>query len=191
MKTIILLLAILCGPAFAQTTTFKGELRVQGNWTNTKVYGSTIRESIGDLMSYENFGIAGTNALYKGDMTKLIVKKGTLTNNVDITYNLASVSNSFGDLQTFTKVKFIALYVYPSATETNCVYQLGGGASDSFQHPFGVATGYAKVTSGGFYMMLAPNYTGYPVGSTTNLYLKNISTGAATNTPYVLYVGGE
>ena len=188
MKKLIATMATMASVSMAQTTTFRGELEVRSSWNNTKVDGSTVRESVSNFLNYENLGVGGTNAVNKGDMKKLIVRKGTFTNNVDATYNLASVANSFGDLVNFSAVKFLALYVYP--TETNAVYQVGGGASDSFQSPFGVATGYAKVTAGGFYMMIAPNYSGYPVGTATNLYIKNISTGVCTNTPFVLYVGG-
>jgi hypothetical protein len=193
MKTIIklsLMAALfVCGTLQAQTTTFRGTLQVRSTWSNTKVDGSTIRESFSDILSYENLGVGGTNAVNKGDMTKIIVKTGTLTNDVAVTYNLASVLNSFGDTVSFTKVKFIAMQV-GGATETNSVYQIGGAASDAFDGLFGASGDYLKIRSSGFIMLLAPNYDGYAVGTTTNLMVKNISTGTSTNTTYTLWVGG-
>jgi hypothetical protein len=191
MKKIILsvMAAMLGGMLQAQTTTFKGTLQVRSTWSNTKVDGSTIRESFSDILSYENFGIGGTNSAYKGDMTKIIVKSGTLTNDVAVTYNLASVANSFGDTVAFTKIKFMAIQI-GGATETNSVYQLGGAVSDAFDGLFGAAGDYLKIRSSGFMMLLAPNYDGYAVGTTTNLMVKNISTGTSTNTTYTLWVGG-
>lgn len=193
MKTIINLSALailfLCGTLQAQTTTFKGTLQVRSTWSNTKVDGSTIRESFSDILSYENLGIGGTNAVNKGDMTKIVVKTGTLTNDVSVTYNLSSIANSFGDTVAFTKVKFIAMKI-GGESETNSVYQLGGAASDQFAAPFGSATDYLKVRSSGFFMLLSPNYDGYTVGTATNLMVKNVSTGTSTNTTYTLWVGG-
>lgn len=188
--SIALLVTLLChGVMLAATTTFTGELQVRSTWQNTKVDGSTIRETFSNLLSYENLGVGGTNAANKGDMTLIVVKKGTLTNEVDVTYNLASVQNSFGDTVSFTKVKFIGLYVAGS-TETNTVYQLGGASSDAFAAPFGAAGDFVKVTSTGFFMLISPSYDGYPVGTSTNLYLKNISAGVSTNSTYTLYIGG-
>jgi hypothetical protein len=187
--TLISAFLILSLSALAQTTTFRGELQVRSNWTNTKVDGTTIRETYADLLSYENLGVGGTNTANRGDMTKIVTKKGTLTNNVSVTYNLASISNAFGDTVAFTKVKFVGLLI-GGATETNSVYQLGGAASDQFAAPFGSATDYLKVNSSGFFMLLSPNYDGYTVGSGTNLMVKNISAGVSTNTTYTLYIGG-
>jgi hypothetical protein len=187
--TLISAFLILSLSALAQTTTFRGELQVRSNWTNTKVDGTTIRETYADLLSYENLGVGGTNTANRGDMTKIVTKKGTLTNNVSVTYNLASISTAFGDTVAFTKVKFVGLLI-GGATETNSVYQLGGAASDQFAAPFGSATDYLKVNSSGFFMLLSPNYDGYTVGSGTNLMVKNISAGVSTNTTYTLYIGG-
>jgi hypothetical protein len=193
MKTITLISIMAAlfigGTLQAQTTTFRGTLQVRSTWSNTKVDGSTIRESFSDILSYENLGVDSTNAVNKGDMTKIIVKKGTLTNDVSVTYNLASVANSFGDTVAFTKVKFVALLI-GGATETNSVYQLGGAATNAFAPMFGSATDYLKVPATGFQMLIAPTYDGYAVGTSTNLMVKNISTGLSTNTTYTLWVGG-
>lgn len=189
LSTLILATLLICHSVSAATTTFTGELQVRSTWSNTKVDGSTIRESFSNLLSYENLGVGGTNTANKGDMTLIVVKKGTLTNNVAVTYNLASIANSFGDTVSFTKVKFIGLLI-GGATETNSVYQLGGAASDAFAPMFGSATDYLKIPATGFQMLMAPSYDGYPVGTTTNLYLKNISSGVSTNTTYTLYIGG-
>jgi hypothetical protein len=190
MKTLIIMLSLaICLPAMAQTTTFRGALEVNSNWTQTKVDGSSIRESFSSLLNYENLGVAGTNTANRGDMTKIIVRKGTLTNDVSVTYNLGSINNSFGDTVAFTKVKFVGLLIGGSA-ETNTVYQLGGAASDQFAAPFGSATDYVKVRNEGFMMLIAPNYNGYEVGTGTNLMVKNISTGVSTNSTYTLWIGG-
>ncbi len=190
MKKLVLSLTAMVGLfAQAQTTTFRGELSVESNWTNTKTDGSTIRETFGGLLSYENLGVAGTNNANRGDMTKIVVRKGTLTNDVSVTYNLGNIANSFGDTVAFTKVKFIGLLV-GGATETNTVYQLGGAASDQFSAPFGSATDYLKVKNEGFAMLISPNYTGYVVGTGTNLMVKNVSTGTSTNSTYTLWIGG-
>jgi hypothetical protein len=190
MKTLIIMLSLaICLPAMAQTTTFRGALEVNSNWTQTKVDGSSIRESFSSLLNYENLGVAGTNTANRGDMTKIIVRKGTLTNDVSVTYNLGSINNSFGDTVAFTKVKFVGLLIGGS-TETNTVYQLGGAASDQFAAPFGSATDYVKVRNEGFLMLISPNYNGYEVGAGTNLMVKNISTGVSTNSTYTLWIGG-
>lgn len=190
MKKLVLSLTAMIGiMAQAQTTTFTGELQVSSNWRNTKVDGSTIRETFSDLLNYENLGVAGTNSANRGDMTKIVVRKGTLTNNVSVTYNLGSMVNSFGDTVAFTKVKFIGLLI-GGISETNTVYQLGGAASDQFSAPFGSATDYIKVSNEGFAMLLSPTYNGYTVGTGTNLMVKNISTGVSTNSTYTLWIGG-
>lgn len=190
MKTLIIMLSLaIAMPIMAATTTFTGELQVRSTWSNTKVDGSTIRESFSNLLTYENLGVGGTNTANKGDMTLIVVKKGTLTNNVAVTYNLAAISNSFGDTVAFAKVKFVALLI-GGTTETNSVYQLGGAASDAFAPIFGDPSDFLKVKATGFQMLIAPSYDGYPVGTTTNLYLKNISSGVSTNTTYTLYIGG-
>lgn len=188
-KVVMMLTAMMAIMAQAQTTTFRGELQVSSNWNNTKTDGSTIRETFSDLLNYENLGVASTNTANRGDMTKIIVRKGTLTNDVSVTYNLGSIVNSFGDTVAFTKVKFVGLLI-GGATETNTVYQLGGAASDQFSAPFGSATDYIKVSNEGFAMLLSPTRTGYIVGTGTNLMIKNISTGTSTNSTYTLWIGG-
>jgi hypothetical protein len=39
-------------------------------------------------------------------------------------------------------------------------------------------------------MLMSPNYKGYTVGTSTNLMVKNISTGISTNSTYTLWIGG-
>lgn len=173
----ILLLAVL--PALSATT-FSGRFVALPNWSHQKTTGSsTLTESFGELYSWTH--ASGTNA---NQMSSVIVSAGTLTNSQSIAIDLTSVENGFGDAVTFSTVKFMA--VKADSGNIDAV-EIGGPTSNRFSSLTGGTNGVVSVMPGGMAMFIAPDASGYTVGTNGNLVVENSGTNSVA---YELYIGG-
>lgn len=97
------------------------------------------------------------------------------------------VSDVFGNVLTFTKVK--ALVIKAAAGNTNNVL-VGGASSNGFITPFGGATHTVTVRPGGTLVLIAPDATGYAVTAGTGDLLKIANSAGSTGVTYDITVIG-
>jgi hypothetical protein len=180
MKHWILLLALLAGLPVIAATSFSGRFVAMPNWTHQKTTGSsTLAESFGSLFDWTH--TSGTNA---SQMSTLVVEAGTLTNAQSVTFDLANAVNGFGDSVTFKTVRFLAV---KAGTANTSAIRIGGDTANRFGSWGGGTNDTINIRPGGFLMLIAPDATGYAVGTNGNLVVSNTGTNSAT---YELYVGG-
>jgi hypothetical protein len=180
MRKAIIFAALVIGAITATADTFSGTLYTKTTWTHTKTIGnSSLNETLPDVFLWTHAN--GTNAL---QMNALVSKTTTLAAGATNTINLAAAVDGFGDSINFSTVRFIA--VTASNGNDNAVY-LGGAASDPFSALFGSASESVAIKPGGIAMFSAPYTTGYTVGTSTNLQVRNSGTNSAT---YFIYIGG-
>jgi hypothetical protein len=102
--------------------------------------------------------------------------------------DLAGVlTNAFGALVTFTKIK--ALIIRGAAANANDVV-VGGAAANQLLTLFGSATDKVKVKPGGILILLAPDANGYGVTAGTGDILRIANGGAGTSVTYDIIVIG-
>ena len=180
MRKAIAIAALVIAAITATADTFSGTLYAKTTWTHTKTIGnSSLNETLPDLFLWTHAN--GTNSL---QMNALVSKTTTLAAGATNTINLAAAVDGFGDSINFSTVRFIA--VTASNGNDNAVY-LGGAASDPFSALFGSASESVAIKPGGIAMFSAPYTTGYTVGTSTNLQVRNSGTNSAT---YFIYIGG-
>jgi len=163
-------------------TTFSGRLVVMPNWTHAKTAGaSTLTETFTALMDWTL--TTGTNA---NQMATIVVDSATLTNGEDRVVDLMAAENAFGDVVSFTTVRFIAL---DAAAANLAALELGGAVSNAFTSWCGSTGDVVCVRPGGLALFAAPDAAGYAVDGTNGLLrVRN----AGTNTvSYQLYIGGN
>jgi len=161
-------------------TTFSGRLVVLPNWTHQKTTGaSSLTETFSDLLSWTH--TSGTNA---NQMNTIVVESGTLTNSQAATIDLTSATDGFGDPITFASVRFLAVAADADNLDPIAV---GSDDAEAFQWTGTGTNGTVHVRPGGLLMMVAPDATGYAVGTNGNLVVSNTGTNSVT---YEVYVGG-
>ena len=173
-----IILAAACGLALADS--FSGRLMLYPEWTHDKTVGaSTVTETFGRFVDWTH--ATGTNA---NQMTTIIRETTTLTNSQSRTINLAGgVSDSFGDVTTFTIVRFLCLTCADANTNTVSM----GGGENSWASWCGGTNDTLTVRPGGAIMLLAPDAAGYAVTDGA-LTMQNDGTNSVT---YSLYIGGS
>jgi len=162
-------------------TTFSGRFVVLPNWTHSKTTGSsTLTESFSDLLSWTH--TTGTNA---NQMSTIVVSSGTLTNSQAVTLDLTSSVNGFGDSVAFSTVRFLAAKASSSNVDA---IEIGGTNANRFASWTGSTNGVVSVRPGGIMLLVAPDATGYTVGTNGNLVVENTGTNSAS---YEVYIGGS
>lgn len=102
--------------------------------------------------------------------------------------DLAGVlTDAFGAIATFVKVKGIFLYALP--TNVNNVV-IGGAAATQFVGPFGAATHTLAVRPGGLFALIAPDLVGYAVAAGASDLLRIANSGAGTSVVYDIVIVG-
>lgn len=176
----ILLCIMIAGAARGQTT-FAGRLVLQPDWNHEKASGSsTLKETFAAFLDWSHTTGNSTN-----QMETIIVDTFTLTNAQTRTINLASVVNGFGDTINFATVRFLAL-TCPTSNVDNVI--MGNASTNQFSTWAGGTNHTINVHPGGANLFVAPDATGYTIGSNPNLRLAN---GGTNNATYSLYVGGS
>ena len=103
--------------------------------------------------------------------------------------DLAGVlTDSFGTIITFTKVK--AILVYAATANTNNV-QVGGAATNAFINWVTSATDIIEVPPNGIFFLMNPTAAGYAVTAATGDILKITNGGAGTSVTYDIIIIGE
>jgi len=181
MKRIAAMILILCAIGAIGATTFSGNTLVRPAWEHKKVSGtSSTKETLSRMFDWDH--TSGTNI---NQMTSLFHEQVTLTNSAARTNNLASVENAFGDTIVFAEVRILTI----AAASTNAhPLTIGAASANAFSTWAGSATDTVTVRPGGFFMLVAPDLTGYAVSTNGNLKILNTGTNAVS---YEIYVGGS
>jgi hypothetical protein len=118
-------------------------------------------------------------------MACVAVASATLANGQTNTISLGAIADGFGDVRAFKTVRFMAVQ---AASNNVDAVRFGGADTDPFSAWANDPSDAVKVAPGGLAMFIAPQLTGYAVGTSTNLMIVNTGTNSAT---YYLYVGGN
>jgi hypothetical protein len=183
MKRLVLIAAMATAAAmsFADSKTFGGLLTVRPDWAYTKTRGQSVNtETFDELLSWVHTTGTGAN-----QMSVMVTDSATLTNGQSRTVSLLSIADGFGDTLTFAKVRFIAV---TASTNNADAVQIGNGGPSAFAAMFGTTNDVVTVRPGGLFMAVAPDATGYAVGTSGDIQVLNTGTNSVS---YVLYVGGN
>jgi len=159
--------------------TFSGRLLILPQWTHAKTIGaSTVSETFAELLNWTHTSGASTN-----QMNVIVRESVTLTNAQTRTIDLAGgVSDSFGDVTTFTTVRFLCLV----ADEDNAdPVALGASGEDAWAAWCGGTNHTVTIRPGGILLLTAPD-SGYTI-TDSKLMVRNTGTNAAA---YSIYIGG-
>lgn len=118
--------------------------------------------------------------------TTVFSDQRTLTASSTETLDLSgSLTDAFGNVIAFTKIK--AIIIYAAIANTNDVV-VGGAAGTQFVAPFGSATDKVNVKPGGFFAISAPDASGLAVvnASTDSLKIANSSSGTSVTYDIVI-----
>jgi hypothetical protein len=179
-KTLAAAMILAAGLAIAQTT-FTGRLLIRPEWEHKKTVGaSVLTETFNNLYLWAHTTGTGAN-----QMATIATDSATLTNAQAKTVNLLAIDNGFGDSVTFANVRFLAITA--GATNKDNI-EVGGAAGNAFASWLGDASDKIVLRPNGIAVFVAPDATGYAIGSDGNLLITN--TGTNSNS-YVLYVGGS
>ena len=165
--------------AVAIADTFTGRLLILPQWTHSKTVGaSTVAETFATLLDWTHTSGTGTN-----QMNVIISESVSLTNAESRTIDLAGgVTDSFGDVTTFTTVRFLCLV----ADEDNAdPVIMGASGEDAWATWCGDTNHTVTIRPGGILLLTAPD-SGYTIADSK---LKVSHGGAGTNS-YLLYIGG-
>ena len=176
-KTLAGMMVLMAGAALAATT-FSGRLLLKPDWSHKKTQGqSTLEETFGSFLAWTH--TSGTNA---NQMATIVSREGTLADGESITYDLTNIDNGFGDNVNFAVVRFMAF-----SCETGAI-EIGAADSNAFVNWVGASGDTIKVRPGGIALFVAPDLTGYAVGTAGNLKILNTTTNTIT---YTMYIGGS
>lgn len=167
--------------ACAALADFSGTFVAAPTWTHTKTIGSaTVKATFAPLLAWTHAD--GTNA---NQMTELglsdVSLVGSGTNNV----NVSTLADSFGDAISIGRVRFLAV----SAGAANVgALEVGGAASGAWATWAADTSDKLLLRPGGLLLFVAPDATGYTVGTSNLLRVRNTVTNAAT---FSVYIGGS
>ena len=176
---IVIVILLLAVSARAQET-FSGQISIYPAWHHVTVRGSsTISEKYTHLLRQSH--TSGTNA---SQMNAIVGYSQSLTNSQTVTYNLAGgVENCFGDTVTFYRVNFMSI---KASVDNVSTLDIGNASTNVFFSWLGSSDQTILIPPGGFFMLTAPDATGFP-SQNGNLKIANSGTNSAS---YELYVGG-
>jgi len=179
--TFATLLLHSCNPAYADS--FSGQIALVPNWSHTKTIGaSTVEETFDPFVNWTHTDGDSTN-----QMTTIVRETVVLTNSQARTLNLSGgVSDSFGDVTTFSTVRFLCV-TCPSAN-TNTI-SIGGSTTNAWAAWCGATNQTATIRPGGAMILIAPDLTGYAV--TTNACNLMFTNNGTNSTSYSVYIGGS
>jgi len=179
---LIAVLILMAGSAYAVTnTTFTGRLVLSPDWKHNKTGGSsTLKETFSAFLDWTH--TTGTNA---NQMGTIIVDSYTLTNSESRTIDLDSIANGFGDTIDFLTVRFMAISCDSDNVDP---VTMGDAAANEFDSWCGGTNQTVTIRPGGIILFVAPDLTGYAVGTDGNLKISNTGTN---NASYDLYIGGN
>lgn len=131
--------------------------------------------------SFANGTASGQADLLFAD-TRTIAASGT--DDIDLA---GTIKDAFDQTITFARVK--GIFVVAADGNTNDVV-IGAAATNTFVGPFGSATHTIKVQPGGFFGIVAPGATAWPVTATTADLLRVANGGAGTSVTYDIAILG-
>lgn len=119
---------------------------------------------------------------------KLWFDQRTLTASATENLDLAGVlTDAFGATVTFARIKLIG--VFASSGNTNLV-QVGGAASNQFINWVANSSDIVNVRPGGFFLLGAPDATGYAVTAGTGDQLRIANSAGSTSVTYdIVFIG--
>jgi hypothetical protein len=170
-------------PMFA-TGTLSSKLALQVSATGTQAAGlGTSDDPV--ALDYTQLFSSGTGA---NQASNIFHDRRTLTASSTENLDLAGVlTNKFGTVLTFTKIK--AIIIHASSANTNNVL-VGGAASNAFINWVGDQTDIITVRPGGTFILIAPDATGYAVTAATGDILKVANSSSGTSITYDIIILG-
>jgi hypothetical protein len=181
----LIVAVFVASSAMLATGTLSTQLLVKINATGTTVgnLGMTADDPI--ALDWTQLLASGTGA---NQASNVFHDRRTLTASNSENLDLAgSLTNKFGTTLTFTKIK--AILIKASSANTNNVL-VGGAASNQFINWVSDPTDVIVVRPGGFFMIVAPDSTGYAVTAATGDLLKIANSSAGTSVTYDIIIIG-
>jgi hypothetical protein len=180
--TVIAVLSLVC-VIKVLAATVSGSAVVRPNLSHAATVGLTSpTESLGTIFTWAITSGTGAN-----QMNMLFVDQRSLTNGATEELDLYNgVTNSFGDVLSFARVKMFAV----GGASANASYiTVGGSTNGAWTNWVDAVNDQINVRPGGMAAFFAPDATGYPVTSGTGD--KVLFTNPSTNTiTYDIYIGG-
>ncbi|MCP4493413.1 MAG: hypothetical protein GY820_39815 [Gammaproteobacteria bacterium] len=130
--------------------------------------------------------VSNGTALNQGDL--LWHDQRTLTTSTSEDLDLAgSLTNSFGTVVTFARIKLMAI---TAAAANGALIQVGGAASNQFINWVANSSDIINVHNNGGFVLWAPDAVGYEVTAGTGDLLKINNTDATNPATYDIYLMG-
>lgn len=180
MKRLTIALMLIAGSVMAES--FSGNLLVRPQFTHEKESATTASEAFPASL----FSWTFTSGHAVNQMNQLWVSRTTLTNAQAVTYNLAGgITNSFGTALTMAEVRMLLV---SSDSDNVDAVTIGDAAANEFDSWLGGTNHTVTLRPGGLVLLVAPDATGYAVGTNGNLKVTNTGTNSVT---IDIYVGGS
>ena len=168
-----------------------GFIRIDPNITHSGTgTGSTLSETFNNVFRWAGTGAIGTNGSAAG-MNKLVILTATISGGATQTWDLAGgVTNSFGQVLTFARVKMLVGTTSNSMTTAAQSILVQPAPANGWGSWLSTTQAAQRIYSGGGWAIMAPCTNAYAVTAGTGdlLDVINESTNAAQ---YWLYIGGE
>lgn len=158
--------------------------KVLWEFAKTENWGDSTRQS--SSFTYSDSLAQGTGA-DQADL--LFVNQTTLAAGATLNLDLAgSLTDVFGATITFARIK--TFYFSLLTTTTASSVTIGNHASAAFLGWFSAATDRITVRNGGFFMISAPDATGYAVTATTADIIKILNNDGSNIATYQIAIAG-
>jgi hypothetical protein len=179
---VAVLVVVAARPLATGTLTSKLALQVSATGLQTVGLG-TSDDPI--ALDYTQLLASGTGA---NQASNIYHDRRTLGASASESLDLAGVlTNKFGTVLTFTKIK--AIIIHASSGNTNNVL-VGGAASNQFINWVADASDVLAVRPNGTFIIVAPDATGYAVTAATGDLLKIANSAAGTSVTYDIVIIG-
>ncbi len=182
--SIALALLVVFGPRVYALVTMSSQVRV--HLSSTLTNGLKLNNASSPIALDRLFTLTNGNGANQANLA--FSDERTLAASATENLDLAGVlTDAFGNLLTFAKVRVILIYALPANTNNVLV---GGAASNGFITPFNDATDIAVVKPGGMLLMIAPDTNGYAVTAATGDLLKITNSSSGTSITYDVIILG-
>ena len=181
MKRFAIIAIVIMAAISVRAASFSGSLIVSPNWTHSSTGVTTVAETFSTLLLW-NF-TSGTNA---HQMNQLWRQRSSVAASGTNEINIAGgITNAFGEVLTMSEVRMMIF-----SLETNQLnnISIGGAAGTPFSTWLGDASDKLVMRPGGFFLLTAPDATGYAVSTNSLIRITNEGTNAIT---YDVYIGAS
>lgn len=181
MKRIIILatLALAACAAFGQTTNLSGRIYINPAFSYVKTSGAAVvSATFPDKLLDWSISSVATNPT---GMTQFYIEQSSIVGENTRTINLSAVTNCFGDVMAFSKVKWVVF-----APSSNNVDTMSLGADANHLPIFANTNWTMNVSPGAMFVYSIPTAAGL-VATGKTVKVENAGTNTSS---YSLYIGG-